>query len=38
VERGRLLTVQDGFIVADTVFSGGRWPASLLAKVEAADA
>jgi len=33
-----LLTVQDGFIVADTVFCGGRWPASLLAEMEAADA
>ena len=25
-------------IVADTVFCGGRWPASLLAEMEAADA
>ena len=33
-----LLRVQDGFIVADTVFCGGRWPASLLAEMEAADA
>jgi len=33
-----LLTVQDDHIVADTVFCGGRWPASLLAEMEAADA
>ena len=33
-----LLTVNDGFIVADKVFCGGRWPASLLADMEAADA
>jgi hypothetical protein len=33
-----LLTVRDGLIVADTVFCGGRWPASLLAEMEAADA
>ena len=33
-----LLTVADGLIVADTVFCGGRWPASLLAEMEAADA
>jgi len=32
-----LLTVRDGRIVADTVFCGGRWPASLLAEMEAAD-
>jgi hypothetical protein len=33
-----LLTVKDGFIVADTVMCGGRWPASLLADMEAASA
>jgi hypothetical protein len=33
-----LLTVRDDLIVADTVFCGGRWPASLLADMEAADA
>jgi hypothetical protein len=33
-----LLTVRDGRIVADTVMCGGRWPASLLAEMEAADA
>ncbi len=32
-----LLTVRDDRIVADTVFCGGRWPASLLAEMEAAD-
>jgi ketosteroid isomerase-like protein len=31
-----LLTVRDGQIVADTVMCGGRWPASLLAEMEAA--
>jgi hypothetical protein len=33
-----LLTVRDDQIVADTVMCGGRWPASLLAEMEAADA
>jgi hypothetical protein len=33
-----LLTVRHNQIVADTVFCGGRWPASLLAEMEAADA
>jgi len=33
-----LLTVRDDEIVADTVFCGGRWSASLLAEMEAADA
>ncbi|HEY7359834.1 MAG TPA: hypothetical protein VH642_03420, partial [Streptosporangiaceae bacterium] len=33
-----LLTLRDGLIAADTVFCGGRWPASLLAEMEAADA
>ena len=33
-----LLTVRDARIVADTVMCGGRWPASLLAEMEAADA
>jgi hypothetical protein len=31
-----ILTVADGRIVADTVMCGGRWPASLLAEMEAA--
>ena len=31
-----LLRVRDDQIVADTVFCGGRWPASLLAEMEAA--
>jgi hypothetical protein len=33
-----LLTVRDDLIVADTVMCGGRWSASLLAEMEAADA
>jgi SnoaL-like domain len=33
-----LLTVRDDRIVADTVMCGGRWPASLLAEMEAARA
>jgi hypothetical protein len=33
-----LLTVRDNKIVADTVMCGGRWPASLLAEMESADA
>jgi hypothetical protein len=33
-----LLTVADGLIVADTVMCGGRWPAGLLAEMEAARA
>src|SRR6266851_2561238 len=33
-----LLTVRDDRIVADTVLCGGRWPASLRAEMEAADA
>lgn len=33
-----VLTVRDDLIVADTVFCGGRWPAALLAEMEAADA
>lgn len=33
-----MLTVRDDRIVADTVLCGGRWPASLLAEMEAADA
>jgi hypothetical protein len=36
--HAHLLTVMDGRITADTVFCGGRWPASLLADMEAADA
>jgi hypothetical protein len=33
-----VLRVRDDRIVADTVFCGGRWPASLLAEMEAARA
>jgi DUF1707 SHOCT-like domain/Cell wall-active antibiotics response LiaF, C-terminal len=33
-----LLTVREDRIVADTVFCGGRWPAALLADMEAAGA
>jgi len=33
-----LLTVRDDRIAADTVMCGGRWPASLLAEMEAAGA
>jgi len=33
-----LLTLSDGLIVSDTVMCGGRWPASLLADMEAASA
>jgi hypothetical protein len=33
-----LLTVHDGRITADTVMCGGRWPAGLLAEMEAASA
>ena len=33
-----LLTLADGLIVADTVMCGGRWPAGLLAEMEAASA
>ena len=33
-----LLTVRDGRIAADMVMCGGRWPASLMAEMEAADA
>ncbi len=32
-----LITIDDDVIVADTVLCGGRWPASLLADMEAAD-
>jgi len=32
------LRVVDGLIVSDTVFCGGRWPAALLADMEAAGA
>ena len=32
-----ILRVADDVIVADTVMCGGRWPASLLADMEAAD-
>jgi hypothetical protein len=31
-----VLTVSDGHIVADQVWCGGRWPAALLAEMEAA--
>ena len=33
-----LLTVRNDRIVADLAFCGGRWPAALLAEMEAADA
>jgi SnoaL-like domain len=33
-----LLTLRDGKIIADTVMCGGRWPASLLAEMESANA
>jgi hypothetical protein len=33
-----VLTVRDEHIVADMVFCGGRWPAALLAEIEAARA
>ena len=33
-----LLTVRDDRIVSDMVFCGGRWPAGLLAEMEAAGA
>jgi hypothetical protein len=33
-----LLTLRDGQIAADTVMCGGRWPAGLLAEMEAARA
>jgi hypothetical protein len=36
--HAHLLTVREGRIVADVVFCGGRWPAALLAEMEAADA
>lgn len=32
------LRVQDGLIVEDLVMCGGRWPAALMAEMEAADA
>jgi hypothetical protein len=33
-----VLELTDGLISRDTVFCGGRWPASLLAEMEAAEA
>jgi hypothetical protein len=35
--HAHILTVRDDLIVADTVMCGGRWPAALLAEMEAAD-
>jgi hypothetical protein len=35
--HAHILTIRDGLIVADTVLCGGRWPAELLAEMEAAD-
>jgi hypothetical protein len=32
-----VLNVRDDLIVSDTVFCGGRWPAALLAEMEAAN-
>jgi hypothetical protein len=36
--HAHFLTVDDGRIVADVVLCGGRWPAGLMAEMEAADA
>jgi hypothetical protein len=35
--HAHILTIREGLIVADTVLCGGRWPAALLAEMEAAD-
>lgn len=35
--QAHLLRVEDDRVVADTAFCGGRWPASLLAEMEAAS-
>jgi len=35
--HAHILTIRDGLISADTVLCGGRWPAPLLAEMEAAD-
>jgi len=35
--HAHILTIRDGHIFADTVLCGGRWPASLLAEMEACD-
>jgi hypothetical protein len=35
--HAHILTIQDDLIIADTVMCGGRWPAALLAEMEAAD-
>jgi hypothetical protein len=37
VHQAHILKVDDGRIAADTVFCGGRWPASLLAEMEEAS-
>jgi hypothetical protein len=36
--HAHFLTVVDGSIIADVVLCGGRWPASLMAEMEAEDA
>ena len=35
--HAHILTIREGLIVADTVLCSGRWPAALLAEMEAAD-
>jgi hypothetical protein len=35
--HAHILTIRDDLIVADTVLCGGRWPAALLAEMEASD-
>jgi hypothetical protein len=34
--QAHILQLRDGLIVSDTAFCGGRWPASLMAEMEAA--
>lgn len=36
--QAHVLRVEDDRVIADTAFCGGRWPASLLAEMEAASA
>ena len=35
--QAHLLEVRDGLVAADTVWCGGRWPAPLMAEMEAAQ-
>ena len=35
--QAHVLQVRDGRVAADTVFCGGRWPASLIAEMQAAE-